>query len=110
MGKFTLNKSTNSQYYFNLKADNGQVILTSEMYVSKQGCQNGINSVKTNSPYDSNYQRKISTNDKYYFTLHSPSNGQVIGVSEMYESSSGRDNGIESVKSNAPGAQTIDNT
>lgn len=49
-GKFEIKKSTNDKYYFNLKAGNGEVIATSEMYAAKSSCQNGIESVKTNAP------------------------------------------------------------
>jgi len=104
MGKFVIKTGSNGQYYFSLKADNGQKILASEGYTTKASCQNGIDSVKANAKADSNYERKNSSNGKYYFNLKA-SNGQIIGTSEMYESSSGRDNGIESVKSNAPGAK-----
>jgi len=103
MGKFIIKAGSNGQYYFSLKADNGQKILSSEGYTTKSACQNGIDSVKTNSKDDSKYDKKTSSNGKYYFNLKS-SNGQIIGTSEMYESESGRDNGIASVKSNAPGA------
>ncbi len=48
--KFKIHKSKNDQYYFNLHAPYGQIIATSEMYVTKQGCENGIQSVKTNAP------------------------------------------------------------
>lgn len=107
--KFEIKDTSNDQFMFNLKARNGEIILTSETYTSKQGCENGIESVKTNAPDDDNYNRKKSSNDKYYFTLET-SNGKVIGKSEMYESTSGRDNGIESVKTNAPDAETVDLT
>lgn len=100
-------KQTNSGYRFNLKADNGQIILTSETYASKAGCLNGVDSVKSNARYDSNYDRRTSSNNKYYFNLKA-SNGQVIGTSEMYETTSGRENGIDSVKSNAPGASVFE--
>ena len=106
MGKFVITKSSNGEYRFNLKAGNGEVILSSEGYAAKSGCTNGIDSVRTNSKIDDRYEKKTSTNSKNYFVLKA-SNGQVIGTSEMYESSSGRDNGIASVKSNAPDA-TID--
>ncbi len=109
MGKFILTKRTNGEYQFNLNASNGQVILTSEGYVSKSGAENGIDSVKKHAPADTNYEKKISTNSKHYFNLKA-SNGQVIGTSEMYESESGRNNGIESVKENAPGAGVDDQT
>ncbi len=107
--KFEIKDTSNDQFIFNLKAGNGEIILTSETYKSKQGCENGIDSVKTNSPDDDNYNRKKSSNDKYYFTLKA-GNGEVIGKSEMYESAAGRDNGIESVKTNAPDAETVDLT
>lgn len=103
MGKFIIKKNHNGEYWFVLKAGNGQTILTSEMYASKSGCENGIESVKTNAKEDKNYSKLISSNGKYYFTLKA-TNGQVIGTSEMYETASARDNGIESVKENAPRA------
>ncbi|MFD2891712.1 YegP family protein [Flavobacterium chuncheonense] len=107
MGKFEITKRTNGDYQFNLKAGNGQVILTSQGYSSKAGCENGIDSVKTNSKIDERFERKTSTNGKPYFNLKS-SNGQIIGTSEMYESTASRDNGIESVKNNAPSAEVVD--
>jgi uncharacterized protein YegP (UPF0339 family) len=109
MGKFVINQRTNGEFQFNLKAGNGQTILSSEGYSSKSACSNGIESVKTNSQDDSRYEKKESTNGKYYFTLKA-GNSQVIGSSEMYESASGRDNGIESVKTNAPDATIDDQT
>ena len=109
MGKFVITKRKNEEYQFNLKAGNGQVILTSEGYTTKQNCKNGIESVQVNSQFDSRFDRKNSTNGKFYFNLKA-SNGQIIGTSEMYESESGRDNGISSVKQNAPNAEIEDNT
>ena len=103
MGKFVVSKRTNGEFQFNLKADNGQVILTSEGYSSRAGCDNGIDSVKKNGGNDGAYERKKSTNGKDFFNLKA-SNGQIIGTSEMYESSSAMENGITSVKKNAPGA------
>ncbi|MNK01783.1 hypothetical protein D3C87_195910 [compost metagenome] len=109
MGKFEIKTRKNGDFQFDLKAGNGQVILTSEGYTSKGACQNGIESVKRNSKDDSKFERKISTNNKPYFNLKA-SNGQVIGTSEMYESESSRENGIESVKKNAPEAEVSDLT
>ena len=107
MGKFVIKTGTNGQYYFSLKAGNGEKILSSEGYTTKTACQNGIDSVKANAKDDSKYTKLTSTNGKYYFTLKA-TNGQIIGTSEMYETSSGRDNGIESVKTNAPGASVVE--
>lgn len=108
-GKFVITKRSNGDFQFNLKAGNGQVILASQGYADKGGCKNGIESVKKNSPDDGRYERKTSSNGKWFFNLLA-ANGQVIGTSEMYESESGRENGIASVKANAPGADTVDET
>ena len=106
--KFEIFKSSkNGQFYFRLKAGNGEIILASEGYIAKDGCRNGIDSVKRHSPYDYNYQRLFANNGQYYFTLRA-ANGQVIGNSELYVSSQGRENGIESVKRNAPLAVVVD--
>jgi len=109
MGKFVITKRANGDFQFNLKAGNGQTILTSEGYSTKAAATNGIESVKTNSQDDTRYDKKESSNGKPYFTLKA-GNGQIIGSSEMYESTSARDNGIESVKSNAPEAAVDDQT
>jgi uncharacterized protein YegP (UPF0339 family) len=109
MGKFVVTTRSNGEYQFNLKAGNGQTILTSEGYKAKASCENGIESVRVNSQSDDRFERKTSSNGKPYFSLKA-SNGQVIGTSEMYESEAGRDNGIESVKANAPGADVDDQT
>lgn len=42
--------ATNGQYYFNLKASNGEIIGTSEMYTTFSGREAGIESVKRNAP------------------------------------------------------------
>jgi len=106
MAKFEVYQDAKREYRFRLKASNGQSILASEGYSAKAGCLNGIESVRKNSQDDSRFERKKSSNGKHYFNLKA-SNGQVIGTSEMYESSSGMENGIASVKTNAPNA-TID--
>jgi hypothetical protein len=106
MGKFVITKRVNGDFQFHLKAGNGQTILSSEAYETKSSCENGIESVKKNSSEDSRYDRKTSANGKPYFNLKA-GNGQIIGSSELYETEPARDNGIESVKSNAPDA-TID--
>lgn len=93
----------NNKFYFNLKAGNGQVILSSQGYESLAGAENGVKSVMTNAADDSKFERKTATNGKFHFNLKA-ANGQIIGSSQMYASESGMENGIESVKKNAPEA------
>lgn len=49
-GKFEINTAKNGELIFNLKASNGQIIFTSEMYNDESARDNGIASVKTNAP------------------------------------------------------------
>ncbi|VFR21937.1 FIG00431834: hypothetical protein [plant metagenome] len=102
-------KRSGDQFLFNLKAANGEIILTSERYTTKAGALNGIESVRKNSPIDSRYERKVASNGQPYFTL-TGGNGETIGRSETYSSTSARDNGIASVKTNGPTATVKDNT
>lgn len=108
--KFEVFKSDKSEkYHFNLKAKNGQVILSSQGYASKSNAKNGIESVRKNAGNDDHYERKEASNGKWFFNLLA-SNKQVIGTSQMYASKSGMENGIESVKTNAPEAEIADLT
>lgn len=106
MGNFVMTKRENGEFQFNLKAGNGQTILSSQGYASKASCESGIASVRTNSLEDSKFERMMSANGKPYFNLKA-TNGQIIGTSQMYESQASMENGIASVKTNASGA-TID--
>ena len=108
-GKFVISKRSNGEFQFNLKAGNGQVILTSEGYKDRGGCTNGIESVKKNAGDAARYEKAVAKNGSPYFNLKA-ANGQVIGSSEMYSSESARDAGIESVMANAAGASVDDQT
>ncbi|MEZ4874899.1 MAG: YegP family protein [Flavobacteriaceae bacterium] len=96
-------KKSGDQYHFVLKAGNGQVILSSQMYASKASAMNGIESVKKNAGDAKCWETKTAKNGKFHFNLKS-TNGQIIGSSQMYANEAGMNNGIESVKKNAPGA------
>ena len=107
--KFQIFKSTaNNQFYYRLRAINGEIILNGEGYTSKQSCLNGIASVKENSPYDSRYERKDLLSN-YTFNLKA-ANGEIIGRSENYTTAAARENGIAAVKRDAPTALTEDMT
>lgn len=108
-GKFEIYKDKAGEFRFRLKASNGQNILASEGYKDKSGCKNGIESVMKNAPDDARYERKETKSGKHMFNLKS-GNHQVIGTSESYKSIALRDNGIESVKKNAPDAKVDDLT
>lgn len=107
MGKFEIYTDKRGEFRFRLKSSNGQTILTGEGYKAKAGCTNGIESVRKNSSDDGRFERLVSKGGSPYFNLKA-SNGQIIGNSEMYSSTSGMENGIASVKKNAPDAKVDD--
>ena len=107
--KFDLKAAKGEQFMFNLKAGNGEIILTSELYKQKSSAENGIESVRKNAPDDARYDRRIAKNDEPYFVLKA-GNGEIIGKSEMYSSNAAMEKGIASVKANAPVAVISDET
>ncbi len=108
-GKYELKLSTNGKYHFNLKAGNGQVILSSELYESKAAALNGIESIKKNSGDAGKYDRRTSSKGEPYFILKA-GNGQEIGRSEMYSGDAAMENGIASVTKNGPDGELQDTT
>ena len=106
MGRFVLTVK-GDQYHFVLQAGNYEPILQSEKYESKAAALNGIESVRKNSAREGAFETKVAKNGESYFVLKA-TNGQVVGQSEMYSSASGCNNGIESVKKNAPDAEVVE--
>ena len=106
-GTFVITESKNGQFMFNLKAGNGQVILTSEQYKQKRSAKNGIESVRKNSSKDGSFDRLMSKSGKPYFVIKAR-NGEPIGRSQMYASNSSMEKGIASVRANAPDASVND--
>lgn len=107
MGKFVITLRKNGEFQFNLKATNGQVILSSEGYTTKAACLNGVESVKKNSQLEERFEIKVAKNGKPFFNLKA-SNGQVIGGSQMYASERTMKQGIASVMKNAPEAPVVE--
>ena len=104
-GKFVL-KASGDQSMFNLHAANGQIVLTSERYVSRAGAMNGTLSVKKNAPDDARYELSASGTR---FNLKA-ANGQVIGTSQIYASEAAAREGMQAVKRAADGAEVDDQT
>ena len=107
MAKFEITTRKNGEFQFNLKASNGEVILTSEGYTTKAACLNGAESVKKNAVEEKRFEKLVAKTGKPYFTLKA-TNGQVIGQRQMYASERNRDNGIASVMKNAPIAEIVE--
>lgn len=121
MGKFVI-KNTNTGVKFDLKASNGEVIATSEVYASLDTCKNGVESVRKNAPvagvedqtaenFEAVKHPKFEVyTDKageFRFRLKAK-NGEIIAVSEGYKAKASCLNGIESVKKNAVDAEVVE--
>lgn len=106
MSKYVITKTSNNQFRWKLIAENGQTLITSETYTTKQSCFDGVASSKAHIE-DRYFDRNTSISNEPYFNQIA-SNGQTLGTSEMYSSTANRDNGIESVKTNAPVATIED--
>lgn len=105
--KYQIKWSSNRQYYWVLRSVNAEVLLTSETYVSKQGCKDGIAASKVCTG-DNNFRRYTASNGYQYYFTQIAANGQVLGTSEMYNSVQARENGIAAVKRDAPKAGVED--
>ena len=119
MGKFVV-KETATGIKFDLKAANGEVIATSEVYTTEAACLNGIDSVKnscvggiedqTVEGYETVKHPKFELYEdkggEYRFRLKAV-NGQIVATGEGYTSKAGALNGIESVKKNVPEAEIV---
>ena len=121
MGKFVIRK-VSTGVKFDLKATNGQVIATSEVYTSEAACRNGIESVRKNAAIakfenqtEENYETVTNPKFEMYadkagefrFRLKAR-NGEIIATSEGYTSKAACENGIESVRKNAPEAEIVE--
>ena len=106
-GKFELKKAKNNQFYFNLKASNGEVILTSERYLTRKNAKKGIAAVQKNAPEPTHFVQRTSRKGEPYFVLRA-GNHQIIGTSEMYSAPKAMEKGIQSVQRTAPGARVED--
>jgi uncharacterized protein YegP (UPF0339 family) len=107
--KFEIQQAADGQFYFRLKASNGEIILSSEQYTTKASALGGIESAKANAPVDNRYERRTSASAQPFFVLKA-ANGEPLGRSEMYSSPAAMEKGIESVKANAPTASVADLT
>ena len=108
-GKYVIQHGGSSQFHWNLKAGNGETILSSQLYASKQSAENGIQSCRTNSSHDERFTRMTSKDGKPYFVLKA-GNGEPIGTSEMYGSEAAREKGIASCKENGASLVVQDDT
>ena len=106
--KFEIHLARDGQFHFHLKAANGEIILSSELYRSRSGAKNGIASVQRNGGDPNRFERREDKRGQPYFVLKA-GNHQIIGTSEMYESVAAMQKGIKSVMKNA-GAETGDLT
>ncbi len=121
MGKFVI-KKTNTGYNFNLKANNGETIATSEVYTTLDAARNGVASVAKNAPIANLEDQTLADfevakhpkfeiykdkSEQFRFRLKAK-NGEIIAMSEAYTTKANCKNGVKSVMKNAEGAKVIE--
>ena len=115
-------KKVNTGIMFNLKADSGQVIATAEVYTTAASCKNGIESVRRNAPIAAledqtvedfaaakcpKFELYVDNAGEFRFRLKA-TNGEIIAASEGYKAKESCENGIQSVRENAPVAEMVE--
>ncbi len=129
-GVFEVFYDSACRFRFHLKAANGQIIAVSQSYGTKDASLKGIASIKKNVPVakvtdftasenmpqpshgivqDPVFEIQCDAAGKFRFHLKA-ANGQIIAVSQSYKSRPSAENGITSIKNNAPMAKVIDHT
>ena len=121
MGKFVI-KQAKTGYMFNLKAGNGEIIATSEVYSSLDACKNGVASVAKNAPAaaledqtvegfatekNPKFEVYADKRGEFRFRLKA-TNGQIIATGEGYKAKASCLKGIESIRKNAPEAAVVE--
>ena len=120
MGKFVIKPAKNG-FMFNLKAGNGEVIATSEVYSTLDACKNGVASVQKNAPIaalEDQTAKDFQTEKNPKFELYADkrgefrfrlkaANGQIIATGEGYKAKASCKNGIASIIKNAPEAEIV---
>jgi len=120
MGKFVV-KEVKTGFKFDLKAGNGEIIATSEVYTTEQGCLNGIESVRKNAVEAKLEDQTVEnfetvTNPKFEIYVDKAGefrfrlkarNGEIIVTGEGYKAKASCLNGIDSIRRNAPDAELV---
>jgi uncharacterized protein YegP (UPF0339 family) len=106
---YKIHLASDHEFYFVLSAENGEVIMESEMYLKKESALQGIEAVRKMSAVDERFIRKTSNSGKPYFVL-TAANNEPIGTGEMYSSKEAMEKGIAAVKRCGPAAEVVDET
>ena len=110
MGKFVMKSTANGGFKFDLKAGNGEIIASSQIYKSEVSCKAGIESVRTNCAAAvedqtvENFEVYTDKAGEFRFRLKAK-NGEIIATSEGYKAKASAMNGIASIGKNAPEAK-----
>ena len=120
MGKFVV-KEVKTGFKFDLKAGNGEIIATSEVYTSEAACLNGVESVRKNAPIANledqtvenfetathpKFEVYVDKAGEFRFRLKAR-NGEIIATGEGYKAKASCLNGIDSIRRNAPDAEVV---
>ena len=107
VGMFIIKKASNGQFHFELKAGNGEIVLTSMPFSSKHDARNAIESIKRSAREDGLYDRRTSKRIQPYFVLRTQ-DSEILGISGMFSLVSSRESAIDSVRTMGSTATVLD--
>lgn len=107
--RYEIKKASHGEFYFNLIALNGEKVLTSEQYTTKDAAMDGIAACRKRAIDVAAYEKKTNNKDQAYFVLKG-GNNEVIGTSESYSSPTARDGGIAVCQAIGGGAGPVDDS
>jgi uncharacterized protein YegP (UPF0339 family) len=103
---YEIQRASDGETYFNLVAENGQIVLTSERYAASAGAEKGIAAVQRNGGDRARFEPRKASDGRDYFVLKA-ANGEIIGTSQMYASAASMESGIASVMRLASTTQVV---
>ena len=105
--KFEIYRDKSDKFRFRLKAENGEIILSSQAYTRKSSCRDGIASVRRNAANTECFVHSDTADGKHRFNVVAP-NRRTVGSSQNYSSKSGCENGVKSAQRCAPAAIIVE--
>jgi len=107
MCKFIIRTGKHHQFFFDLKAETGEVILTNGPFHSKAACNTGIEALKAVARDDNKFERMKSADDHFYFVINAP-NGKAMVKSVLFANPADRNAAIKSIEAEAHDAVTVE--
>ncbi len=107
MCKFIIRTGKHHQFFFDLKAETGDVIISSEAFHTKAACNTGIEALKAVARDDNKFERMKSPDDHFYFVIKG-ANGKPMAKSVLFNNPADRNAAIKTIEAEVHDAVKIE--